>query len=88
MKPKDVPWVESHKLGEDIVFLAAGYVTMAMEAICQVTGTKRSDKPSLSLRNVNIIKAFLMSSDPDDAGIEVFTTLRPTKISGNTSSVS
>lgn len=34
LKVKDVPLLESHKLGEDIVFLAAGFVAMAIEGIC------------------------------------------------------
>lgn len=82
LRVRDIPWVESHKLGEDIVFPAAGYITMAIEAICQVTHTTKADKPSFSLRHVNIIKAFPLSADSDDAGSEVFTTMYSAKLSG------
>ncbi|KAL8833881.1 MAG: hypothetical protein Q9170_004028 [Blastenia crenularia] len=84
LRVRDIPWVESHKLGEDIVFPAAGYIAMAIEAICQITHTTKSSRPSISLRNVNIIKAFPLSQDPDDIGSEVFTTMYATKLSGTT----
>ena len=86
LRVKDVPWIESHKLGQDIVFPGAGYIAMAIEAISQVTGTTKVDVPTFVLRHVNIIKAFPLSGDENDTGIEVFTTLNPTKLSGTTSS--
>ena len=81
IRVRDIPWVESHKLGEDIVFPAAGYIAMAVEAICQVTNTTKADRPSFYLRHVNIIKAFPLSADSDDAGSEVFTTMYSAKLS-------
>lgn len=84
LRVRDIPWVESHKLGEDIVFPAAGYIAMAIEAVCQVTHTTQADKPSVFLRHVNIIKAFLLSADSDDGGTEVFTTMHAAKLSGTT----
>lgn len=82
LRVRDIPWVESHKLGEDVVFPAAGYIAMAIEAIVQITHTSKADRPSVSLRNVNIIKAFPLSVDSDDAGSEVFTTMYAAKLSG------
>ena len=82
IRVRDIPWIESHKLGEDIVFPAAGYIAMAIEAICQVTHITKSNRPSISLRHVNIIKAFPLSADPDDIGSEVFTTMHAGKLSG------
>lgn len=84
LRLKDLPWLGSHKLGEDVVFPAAGYVAMAIEAVCQVTSTTKSDKPSISLRHINIIKAFPVSAEDDDVGSEVFTTMHATKLSGTT----
>ena len=86
LKIKDVSWVESHKLGADIVFPGAGYIAMAIEAICQVTGITKADAPSFVLRHVNIMKACQLTADPNQPGIELFTTLRPTKLSGTTNS--
>ncbi|KAL8901562.1 MAG: hypothetical protein Q9207_005141 [Kuettlingeria erythrocarpa] len=84
LRLKDLPWLESHKLGEDIVFPAAGYIAMAIEAVCQVTGTTKTDKPSILLRHLNIIKAFPLSAQDDDVGSEVFTAMHAAKLSGTT----
>ena len=75
LKAKDVPWLESHKLGGDVVFPAAGFVAMAIEGLCQVLDIERLQRPRISLRNFNIIKALAISSDEDNAGAEIFTTL-------------
>lgn len=82
LRVRDIPWVESHKLGEDIVFPAAGYIAMAIEAVIQITHTSKAYKPSISLRNVNIIKVLPLSVDSDDVGSEVFTTMNAAKLSG------
>lgn len=82
LRVRDIPWVESHKLGEIVVFPAAGYIAMAIEAVCQVTYTTKADRPSFSLRHVIIIKALPLSADSDDAGSEVFTTMYAAKLSG------
>ena len=86
LKIKDVPWLASHKLGEDIVFPAAGFIAMAIEGLCQVMDIGRLQRPKISLRNFNVIKALPISSDQDDKGAEIFTTLRPLRISGATQS--
>ena len=84
LKVKDVPWVEGHRLGDDVVFPGAGYLAMAIEAICQVTGVTKSDKPSFALRQFSISKALQLSMDANADGVEVFTTLTPAKLSGTT----
>lgn len=86
LKLKHVPWLESHKLGEDIVFPAAGFVAMAIESVCQVKDIEREQRPRISLRNFHIIKALPISSDDDHEGAEIFTSLRPLRISGTTQS--
>lgn len=86
LKLNDVPWLESHKLGEDIVFPATGFVAMAIESICQVKDIEKEQRPRLSLRNFHIIKALPISSDEDHAGAEIFTSLRLLRISGTTQS--
>ena len=86
LRVKDIPWVEGHKLGNDIVMPGAAYLAMAVEGVCQVTGTVKADKPSFSLRHVNIMKALQMSADSNSTGVEIFTTLCPMQISGTSSS--
>ena len=86
LKIKDVPWLASHKLGEDIVFPAAGFIAMAVEGLCQVMDIGRLQRPKISLPKFNVIKALPISSDQDNKGAEIFTTLRPLRISGATQS--
>ena len=86
IRVKDIEWIQDHKLGQDIVFPGAGYIAMAIEAICQVKEQTKADAPSLALRHINIFKAFPLSSDTSSRGTETFTTLRPMKISGTTNS--
>jgi len=82
IRVKDIPWVESHKLGQEVVFPGAGYLAMAIEAVSQTTGVKKADGPTVTLRQVNITKALPLSTDENSPGVEVFTTLNSTKISG------
>ena len=86
LKVKDVPWLQSHKLGEDVVFPAAGFVAMATEAICQVRKIKREQRPRILIRNFNVIKALPLATGEDHTGAEIFTTRRPLRISGTTQS--
>ena len=86
LKVKDIPWVEGHKLGQDVVFPGAGYLAMAIEAICQATGKTEADEPIFTLRHVSISKALQLSMDANAEGVEVFTTLAPLKLSGSTHS--
>ncbi|EED18128.1 polyketide synthase, putative [Talaromyces stipitatus ATCC 10500] len=77
LRMKDVPWLKSHSLGGEAVFPAAGYFSMAMEAITQVNEISSSPVhiTSYVLRDVSI-KAALITPDHDD-GIEVIFTMRP-----------
>lgn len=86
LRVRDIPWVGSHRLGQEVVFPGAGYIAMAIEAICQSTGKTKADTPSFTLRHVNIIKALSLSLDENDPGVEIFTNLGPTKLSGTTNS--
>ena len=86
IKVKDISWVEGHKLGNDIVFPAAGYLAMAVEAISQAAGKNEADRPTFNARNFSIVKAMRLSADPNVEGVEVFATLAPVKISGTSQS--
>lgn len=88
LKVTDVPWLADHKLEETIVFPGAGYIAMAIEAACQVSGKSAADEPSFNLRHIQILKALVLSADKNDAGIELFTSLSPMAISGTTKSKS
>lgn len=77
LRLRDLPWLRDHSLGGESVFPAAGYFSMAIEAITQLN--ELSEKPvtidNYVLRDVSIKKA-LVTPDDDD-GIEVLFNLRP-----------
>jgi len=64
----DVPWVRDHRVGNDIVFPAAAYITMAGEAAFQITGIKE-----YTVRDVALTTAMVLR---DDKQLEVVTNLR------------
>lgn len=68
----DEPWLEDHKIRSDIVFPFAGYITMAGEAIRQITGIKEGYR----VRHAISRSAMVLSDGP----LEVVTTLKPLKL--------
>ncbi|KAL2831374.1 KR domain-containing protein [Aspergillus cavernicola] len=85
LRLRDLPWLRDHSLGGEPVFPAAGYFSMAIEAITQVHELSRGsidiDIQSYVLRDVSIKKA-IVTPDNDD-GIEIIFNLRPSVHGGN-----
>ena len=77
LRIRDVPWLRDHSLGGEAVFPAAGYFSMAMEAITQLNelSTTPAAIEGYVLRDVSIKNA-LVTPD-DDTGIEVLLNMRP-----------
>lgn len=84
LKVKDVPWLGDHKLGQTVIFPAAGYLAVAVEAFRQVVGSDRCSNRILAFRQVNFLKALALLDE--NHGVEVLTELRPHQISSTTSS--
>ncbi|KAI9665524.1 MAG: Type I Iterative PKS [Alyxoria varia] len=81
---KDVPWLQDHQFGPTILFPAAGFIAIAIEAMCQVLGCRLSSCPGLLMRNIKLFKALPI---PDDGTpIELFTEMRRLELSGTTAS--
>ena len=74
---KDVPWLQDHRLGQTVVFPAAGYCVMAIEAVNQAKSDSDKKISSFNLSRVKISKPLILSTDCTDKGSEVFTVLRP-----------
>ncbi|KAL3417435.1 polyketide synthase [Phlyctema vagabunda] len=68
----NVPWIQDHKVLDDIVFPCAGYIAMAGEAIRQLSSSN-----DYSLRNL-VIKTGLVLQDTHPT--EIITTLRPARL--------
>ncbi|KAL4965980.1 uncharacterized protein BDV14DRAFT_199431 [Aspergillus stella-maris] len=70
----ELPWLADHKIDGDVVFPAAGYIAMAVEAIARL-----DDGPTLisqfALRDVSIKSALVL--DELAVGKEVMLDLRP-----------
>lgn len=67
LRLRDLPWLEDHKIGADMIFPAAGYVAMAIEAIFQATCAVHEDYSTASisqiqyrLRNINFKRALVL----------------------------
>lgn len=87
LKVEDVSWLVDHRLNETVVFPGAGYIAMGIEAICQVSGRNVSDAAlGIGLRQFRILKALVLSTDSNAAGVEIFTTLKRVALSATTSS--
>ena len=77
VRVSEIPWIRGHMIQSNIVYPAAGYVAMAIEASLQWSRLKgRKEQISgYRLREVNIGKPLLI---PDNAeGVETTLSLRP-----------
>ncbi|ROV93464.1 hypothetical protein VPNG_09630 [Cytospora leucostoma] len=83
LRARDLPWLKHHSLGGESVFPAAGYFSMAVEAITQLqelAEKSASDIAAYVLRDVTINKA-LVTPDNDD-GVEVMLNMRHATLDG------
>ncbi|KAJ5997672.1 beta-ketoacyl synthase domain-containing protein [Penicillium canescens] len=81
-----LPWLRDHRMGPDIVFPAAGFVSMAIEAIRQKTealnildGKPGPKVPSYRLRNLTFNRALVLE---ERKPCKVMLTLTPRSGSG------
>lgn len=57
LRLKDIPWVEGHKVQGAIIFPAAGYISMALEAL---RSTLKQEVSTFELTNVDILNAIVL----------------------------
>ncbi|ROT38902.1 polyketide synthase [Sodiomyces alkalinus F11] len=88
LRLSETPWLRDHKLEDQIVFPATGYMAIAIEAVLQVTDSKKkpADQLAFEFRNVNISAALNIPDEERDIfsiekDLEVHTTMSPRKIS-------
>ena len=81
---KDVSWIADHRFGPTILFPAAGFISMAIEAICQGYDCPPSMCPGLQMRHVKFSKALPLADDGSPT--EVFTELKQLPLSDVVSS--
>ncbi|KAJ3464711.1 hypothetical protein MRS44_009497 [Fusarium solani] len=70
MALEDALWLDGHEVNGQVVFPAAGYISMVGEALRQLTGDA-----TFTVRNVRIMSGLVLSSDKP---VELVTLLRST----------
>ncbi|KAL3419948.1 beta-ketoacyl synthase domain-containing protein [Phlyctema vagabunda] len=82
LRVSDLPWLKDHKMGHEIVFPAAGFMAMAVEALYQTSyslamaeGKDKLEGSSYRFRNVSFMKALVLEDNGDAA--KVMITLSP-----------
>ncbi|KAJ6036767.1 polyketide synthase [Penicillium herquei] len=82
----NVPWLRDHKLGEETVFPATGYLAMAVEALLQVRGVDMNrdlTEYSVIFQHVDLPNALSVG---DQDVVELYTEVSPQKITSLTTS--
>ncbi|GIJ86782.1 polyketide synthase [Aspergillus pseudoviridinutans] len=79
LRISESPWTRDHVIQSNVVYPAAGYICLAIEAIRQLTTidqkTGAKEISGYRLRDVDFLQALMI---PDNAeGIEIQTTIRP-----------
>ncbi|KAI3340056.1 putative polyketide synthase [Ustulina deusta] len=75
----DVPWLSDHRFGSNILFPAAGFISMAVAAVCQANNLLASDFPTVLVRQTKLFHALTVPED--GSTVELFTELRRLPIS-------
>ena len=86
IRASEIPWIRGHVIQSNIVYPAAGYIAMAIEAALQRSHLKEPSvtPSSYKLRDINIGKMLLVPDNPE--GVETMFTLRPFNRSSRKSS--
>lgn len=70
------PWVKAHRVQESIVYPAAGYIVMAVEAARRIVPyTERKHVVGFNIRELTISRALVIPQT--DTGVEVMFHMRP-----------
>lgn len=72
LKVSEIPWMEGHQLQGIVVFPAAGYIAMAIEACRSLAGDQKVE--IFELHNLSIPRAIIFE-EGDASGVEILATL-------------
>lgn len=73
LRQRDVKWFPHHVLGTDVVFPAAGHISLAIEGLLQQLDLEPAEAGSVRLADIDIQKTLIVPDSED--GIEVHTRL-------------
>ncbi|KAH8799346.1 putative polyketide synthase [Xylogone sp. PMI_703] len=71
----EIPWVKDHKIQSNVVYPAAGYIVMAIEAAFQHATEKSLTIVGYKLREIAIGSALVIPEQSD--GVEILVTFKP-----------
>ncbi|KAI1129321.1 polyketide synthase-like protein [Nemania abortiva] len=89
LRADEVPWIRDHKIESQVIFPAAGYLAIAIEAMTRVHATREGVEPStFDFENVSINSALVVPDEDDlkKASVELHTTMSLRKLSAKTAS--
>ncbi|KAL7791431.1 putative polyketide synthase [Trichoderma ceciliae] len=87
VRPSEMPWIKGHCIDGQVVFSAAGFLTMIVEALKRqsITLNRPWKKRVIQFKQVVIDRPLLVRDD--EFGAEVFTLLRPYSVTSRDSSL-
>lgn len=74
IRPSEVSWVHDHLVQSDIVYPGAGFISMAIEALHQISQSNSKVISGYRLQEIDIIKALVIPNSSH--GVEVQLSLR------------
>ncbi|KAI1309753.1 putative polyketide synthase [Xylaria venustula] len=77
LKAENVPWVRDHMVQSDVVYPAAGYICMAIEAVRQLNEADNKVIGGYRLRDIDILKALVIPETSQGVDVQLF--LEPVK---------
>jgi acyl transferase domain-containing protein/NADPH:quinone reductase-like Zn-dependent oxidoreductase len=83
LRTKDVPWLSDHRIGNDVIFPAAGYCAVAIEAVTQFAEATETAIIELSIQHMKI-KAPLVI--PSEGEVEILFDLHTVQSSATQAS--
>jgi len=75
---RDVPWLQDHRVQDQVVFPFAGYIAMAAEALRRITDTS-----DYIIRHVTVLRPLLLD---EVLPVELMTSLRPVRLTATSKS--
>lgn len=78
LRPRELPWLTHHQIDEKIIFPAAGYLSMAVEAAVRLEDTPAKFR-SITIRDVNIKSPLTVSES--EMGTEALLEMQPLAVS-------
>ncbi|KAM3517070.1 hypothetical protein NHJ13051_009322 [Beauveria bassiana] len=83
IRASEMPWIQGHCIDGQVVFPAAGYISMIVEAKRMILHDQPWKNKVVEFKDITIKRPMLIKGD-DPVGVEVFTSLRPAASSPST----